>query len=176
MEMIGGSGNWGWSIWKVRYTWSYTCVLINLTWFSIGLMPHTSRTGTARFIPEQWCRCGASAILSLSRNKNLNTSSSIEGELVGLTDALGMMMLTKYFMETQGYAIDSDIIFQDNQFVFLLTKNSRSRTGKKINHIKTNIFLLVIRYNRRTWKLAMSLQVRFWMNINQRTSKEIYSV
>ena len=41
----------------------------------------------------------ASEILSFSRKQNLNTVSSTEAERVGISDALGLMMWTQYFLE-----------------------------------------------------------------------------
>ena len=55
---------------------------------------------------------GAGAIMSFSRKHNLNNGSSTEAELVGIADSLGLMICTKYFMEAQGYSIDSNILFQ----------------------------------------------------------------
>ena len=56
---------------------------------------------------------GKGEILSLSRKQKLNTARSTEAELVGITDELGLIMWVKYFMEAQGYNIDSNILFQD---------------------------------------------------------------
>ena len=54
---------------------------------------------------------GKSYILSLSIKQKMNTASSTEAELVGIADALGLIMWVKYFMEAQGYIIDSNILF-----------------------------------------------------------------
>ena len=69
---------------------------------------------------------GAGAIMSFSRKQTLNTGSSTETELVGIDDALSLMIWTKYFLEAQGYIIYSTILFQDNQSTILLAKNGRS--------------------------------------------------
>ena len=114
---------------------------------------------------------GEGIILILSRNQKLNTGSSTEAELLGISDALGLMMYTKYFMEAQGYSIDSNILFQDNQSTILLANTGRSSAGKESKHIK-NCYLLIIRYIRRTWKSTTILQVRCWLVINQIPSKE----
>ena len=78
----------------------------------------------------------AGAIMSFSRKQKLNTNSSTEAELVGITDSLGLMMCTKYFMEAQGYSIESNILFQYNQSTILLANNGRSSMGMNSNHIK----------------------------------------
>ena len=81
---------------------------------------------------------GAGAIMSFSRNHKLNTGSSTEAELVGISDSLGMMMCTKYSMEAQGYSIDSNIMFQYNQSTILLTNIGRSLAGKNSKHTKNS--------------------------------------
>ena len=45
-------------------------------------------------------------------------------------------------MEAQGYTIDSDTLFQDNQSTILLAKNGRSSTGKKSKENKNRYFLI----------------------------------
>ena len=74
---------------------------------------------------------GAGATLSLSIKYNLNTSSSIETELVGIYDTVGLMMWTKYFMEAQGYIIDINILLQDNQSTIMIAHNVRSLLARR---------------------------------------------
>ena len=83
---------------------------------------------------------GKGAILSFSRGQKLNAGSSTEAELIGIADALGIILWTKYFMEAQGYTIDTNILFQDNKSTILLATNGRQLAGKKSKHIKTSIF------------------------------------
>ena len=82
------------------------------------------------------------AIMSFSRKQKLNTNSSTEAELVGITDSLGLMMCTKYFMEAQGYSIYSNILFRYKQSTILLENNGGILAGKNSNHIK-NFYLLI---------------------------------
>ena len=85
---------------------------------------------------------GAGAILSLSRKQKTNTSSYTEAELEGIADSLGLMMCTKYFMESQGYIIDINILFQYNQSTILLANVGRSLAGNISKHRK-NSYLLI---------------------------------
>ena len=82
------------------------------------------------------------AILSFSIGQKLNTGSSTEAELVGIADALGIMLWTTYLMEAQGYNIDTSILFQDNKLTIHLAINGRQSAGKKSRHIK-NKYLLI---------------------------------
>ena len=85
---------------------------------------------------------GKGAIMSFSRNQKLNTASSMEAELLGIADALGLIMWVKYFIEEQGYTIDSNILSQDKKSTILLAKNGRISAGKKRNQIN-NRYLLI---------------------------------
>ena len=85
---------------------------------------------------------GDGAIPILSIYQKLNTGSSTKAELVGISDAIGLMMWTKYFMEAQGYTIESNTVLQDNKYTILIEKNGRSSAGKKSKHIK-NLNLLI---------------------------------
>ena len=72
----------------------------------------------------------------------MNTGSSTKSELVGIADVLGMMMWCNYFMEAQGYTIESNILYQDNKSTILLAKNGRMSAGKNSKHIKNRFFLI----------------------------------
>ena len=85
---------------------------------------------------------GKGAILSFSRGQKLNAGSSTEEELIGIADALGIILWTKYFMEAQGYTIDTNKLFQDNKSTILLATNGRQSAGKKSKHIKNKYFLV----------------------------------
>ena len=65
------------------------------------------------------------AMVDISRKHNMNVSSSAESELVSIADVLGMILWCKYFMETQGYTIESNVLYQDNKSTILLAKNGR---------------------------------------------------
>jgi hypothetical protein len=85
---------------------------------------------------------GKGAIVSVSRKHKLNVGSSTEAELVSIADVLGMIMWCKYFMEAQGYTIDSNLLYQDNKSTILLAKNGRMSAGKHSKHIKNRFFLI----------------------------------
>jgi len=60
------------------------------------------------------------SIYSSSTRQRLNTKSSREAELVGVDDAMPMVLLTRYFLEAQGYKANKNYVYQDNQSVMLL--------------------------------------------------------
>ena len=53
-----------------------------------------------------------------------------------------MIMWCKYFMESQGYTIEYNILYQDNKSTILLSKNGRMSAGKNSNNIKNRFFLI----------------------------------
>ena len=85
---------------------------------------------------------GKGALLSISRKHKLNVASSTEAELVSIADVLGLMMWTKYFMEAQGYTIETNVLYQDNKSTILLAKNGRMSAGKNSKRIKNRFFLV----------------------------------
>jgi hypothetical protein len=78
---------------------------------------------------------GKGAIYSASTKQKLNTTSSTEGELVGVTDTLGQILWTRYFMDAQGYNVGTVPIMQDNRSAMLLENNGIRSSGKKTLHI-----------------------------------------
>ena len=60
--------------------------------------------------------------------KNINNRSSTKVELIGANDTYTMILWTRLFLESQGYNIDKNILYQDNNYTTLLEKN-----GKKIS-------------------------------------------
>ena len=62
--------------------------------------------------------------------------------MVGIADALGLMMGTKYFAEAQGYSIETNTLLQDIHSTILLAKNGRISEGKKSKHTKSRYFLI----------------------------------
>ena len=65
---------------------------------------------------------GEGTVYAVSTRQKLNTNSSTESELVGVSDGIPKMIWTRYFMEAQGYNIEDLYICQDNQSAMLLEK------------------------------------------------------
>jgi hypothetical protein len=85
---------------------------------------------------------GKGAIVNIARKHKMNVASSTESELVSIADVLGMILWCKYFMEAQGYTIESNLLYQDNKSTILLAKNGRMSAGKNSKHIKNRFFLI----------------------------------
>ena len=80
---------------------------------------------------------GKGAVISTSNKQKLNVNSSTEGELVGSHEVMPDVLYTLYFIEAQGYTVDKNIMYQDNQSTMRLQVNGRLSSGKKTKHIKS---------------------------------------
>jgi hypothetical protein len=82
------------------------------------------------------------AVQSLLRKHNLNTKSSTKSELVGVNDVSIMILWTKLFLEEQGYDINSNILYQDNNSTILLETNGKKSSGKRNGALNIRYFFL----------------------------------
>ena len=76
---------------------------------------------------------GRGSIISISKKQKLKTKSSTEAELIGEDDAMPQMLWTRYFLESQGYGIDKNFLYQDNMRAMLLENNGNKSSTKKRN-------------------------------------------
>ena len=66
---------------------------------------------------------GHGSIVSLSNKQKINTHSLMEAELVGVNDAMSLVLWVWSFLQTQGFDVTDNVIFQDNQSTMLLVNN-----------------------------------------------------
>eukprot|EP00804_Cyclotella_cryptica_P012919 CCRYP_002268-RA/>CCRYP_002268-RA protein AED:0.43 eAED:0.43 QI:0/0/0/1/0/0/2/0/110 len=83
------------------------------------------------------CRVQTGALMSLGQG-----ASSYKGELVGIDDALPLILWARYFTEAQGYTVEQNILYQDNKSTILLANNGRWSSSKCIKHIKSRSFFV----------------------------------
>ncbi|KAL7572571.1 hypothetical protein ACA910_000390 [Epithemia clementina (nom. ined.)] len=86
---------------------------------------------------------GRGCPINISAKQKINTSSSTEAELVGLNDALSLILCVRNFLEAQGYQISDNIVYQDNMSTIKLAKNGRKSSGKKARHIEIRYFFIM---------------------------------
>ena len=85
---------------------------------------------------------GEGAIQSMSRKQKVNTRNSTEAELIAADDASILMLWTKLFLETQGYEVKNNILYQDNKSAILLEKNGKKSSSKRTRHLNIRYFFL----------------------------------
>jgi hypothetical protein len=83
--------------------------------------------------------------IATSTKQKLNTRSSTEAELVGLDDLMPAICWTQYFMEAQGYKVNENIVYQDNQSAILLERNGKASSSKRTKHINIGYFFVTNR-------------------------------
>ena len=88
---------------------------------------------------------GKVSIISTSTKQKLNTRSSTETELVAADDLMPHVCWTNYFLDCQGYDIDSTIMFQDNQSAILLENNVKKSSSKRTKHINIRYYFITDR-------------------------------
>ena len=86
---------------------------------------------------------GTGAPVTMSRKQKLNTRSSTEAELVGADDASQMILLTKLFLEEQGYQVEENILFQDNKSAILLENNGKHSSSERTRVLNICYFFLM---------------------------------
>jgi hypothetical protein len=85
---------------------------------------------------------GSGAMIGMSRKQKLNTRSTTESELVGADDAVTMILWTRLFLGEQGYDVDKNILFQDNQSAILLETNGTRSAGQRSRALNIHYFFL----------------------------------
>jgi len=85
---------------------------------------------------------GRGAPITISSRQKLNTTSSTTAELVGVSDAMGMIEWVRLFLEGQGYSIADNVVYQDNESAILLEKNGKASSGKRTRHLNIRFFYI----------------------------------
>ena len=67
--------------------------------------------------------------------QKLNTKSSTEAELVGVSEYIPYNIWLMMFLDAQGYGVKDNIIYQDNQSAILMEKNGRNSCTGNSRHI-----------------------------------------
>jgi hypothetical protein len=96
---------------------------------------------------------GDGALQAMSRKQKLNTRSSTEGELVGVDDAMTMILWTKLFLEEQGYKIDKNILYQDNKSTILLEENGRRSAGRRSRALNIRYYFVTDQVERKNLQI-----------------------
>jgi hypothetical protein len=82
------------------------------------------------------------ATASFSNKQKINTKSFTESELVGIDQALSSILRTQHFIEAQGYSVEQNLLFQENQSTIHLEVNRSLSSSKHTKHIKCCYFFI----------------------------------
>ena len=85
---------------------------------------------------------GLGIIHTQSSRQKLNTKSSSELEVVGVSDYVPYPIWVELFLGDQGYDLQENIVYEDNQSLMKLEKNGRKLCRQKSQHTHIRFFLL----------------------------------
>ena len=85
---------------------------------------------------------GEGTPFAISSKQKINTRSSTEAEVVGVNDAMYLVLWVRHFLEAQGYDITDNIVYQDNMSSILLEKNGRRSCSKNTRHMEIRYFFV----------------------------------
>ena len=88
-----------------------------------------------------WITLGFGGFYIRSTKQRLMTKSSTESELVGMSDAIPMVIWFRNFLAAQGYDLLPAIICQDNQSTIALAEKGKS-TSDRTRHIDIRYFFI----------------------------------
>ncbi|MEL6660658.1 MAG: reverse transcriptase domain-containing protein, partial [Bacteroidota bacterium] len=88
---------------------------------------------------------GIGAFACKSSKQKLNTKSSTEAEVVGVSDYLPYTLWTQMFLEEQGFELLRNVVYQDNESAMRLEQNGRASAGQKSRHIHIRHFFVTDR-------------------------------
>ena len=80
-------------------------------------------------------------------------------------EKLGDVLWMQYFLESQGYSIEENIIFQDNMSTLSLEKNGRVSGSNRTKHIKAKYYLVQDKYNSHDIDLKYCPTDTMWADI-----------
>ena len=109
---------------------------------------------------------GRGAIYSTSTRHKLNTKSSTEAELVGVDDVMPMILWTRQFMEGQGYVIEDNIVYQDNQSAMLLEQNGQQSSTKRTRHLDIRYYFVNDRIRAKQMRVEYCPTGDMWADIH----------
>ena len=88
---------------------------------------------------------GNGAVISSSLKHKINVLRTTEEELVVAHIYMPMVIWTLYFIMLQGYSVEQNIVFQDNQSTMKLQKNRMLSSTKQTKHRKARQFFMTDR-------------------------------
>ena len=77
-----------------------------------------------------------------SSKQRINTKSLTETELVGVGEYIPYNIWAVSFLSSQGYSIDKNVLFQDNQSAMLMERNGRTSCTRNSRHINVRYFFI----------------------------------
>ena len=106
------------------------------TWLDASHAIHMNKRGHTGGIISM----GTGALHCKSSTQKLNTKSTTESELVGVSESLPYDIWFLLFYKEQGYDIDLNILFQDNESAVKMETNGRNSCTGNSRHVDIKYF------------------------------------
>ena len=108
------------------------------TWIDASYAVHRDMRGHTGGVISM----GKGTVMHNCTKQKINTKSSTESEVVGVSDLLPYTIWASYFLKAQGYKLTRNIFYQDNTSAMKMLKNGKESCGSKSRHIHIRYFLL----------------------------------
>ena len=113
------------------------------SWVDVSYGTHDDcRSHTGAAISFGW-----GILLTKCQKQKLNTKSTTEGEIVGVSDFFPNMISARMLLEEQGFTLKENILYQDNQIAIKIEKNGKRSSGQKTKHMNNRYFFIKDRLN-----------------------------
>ena len=86
----------------------------------------------------------------------MNTRRLTKAEMVAVDDVMGQILWTKNFLESQGYPVKENILYQDNRSAMVLESNEQKSVGKRSHHINICYFFVT------RWRKNGNIQIEYF--------------
>ena len=83
---------------------------------------------------------GKSAITSNSTKQKVNLWSSTEPEMIAVDDKISKVIWTKKFIESQGFKVELNVVYQNNESNLKLAQNDKESSRKCTCHFDITYF------------------------------------
>ena len=123
------------------------------TWIDAAYAVHEdmrSHTGCAMSF-------GYGIVHYLSTKQKLNTKSSTEAEVVGMSDYLPFNIWSRMFLEEQGYFLTKNVVYQDNQSAIKMETNGRNSCTGNSRHVHIRFFFTKDRLDKEEFSIEYFL-------------------
>lgn len=111
-------------------------IMMAKSWIDVSYGVHNDcRSHTGGVMSWGW-----GVLLTKCQKQKLNTKSSTEGEIVGLSDYMPNIIWARMFLDAQGYTLKENIVYQDNMSAMKIAKNGKMSSGQKTKHMNNRYF------------------------------------
>ena len=85
---------------------------------------------------------GKVAVTRLSIKQKIQGKSSTEDDIIGMDNAFPQALCTKYFLDTQWYTVEENIMYQENKSAILLETHRKMSSSNHTKQIKVRLFFI----------------------------------